>query len=143
MFDFPSREWFDAVRSEFNRNDEYHKHGAGQCNCIAGVKVGNDVFVLTFEGQECISVEIRSDEDLAETDFYMHMQQHEWVDMLKNIKDHGHAVGDYTLNTLDLDRADGLSTSIHGDQYREDMFFRFNQTLQFFFDASHSIPTKF
>ena len=49
----------------------------------------------------------------------------------------------YTLNTLDLDREEGLSTSVHGDQYREDLFFRYNQTLQFFFDASARIKTAF
>ena len=63
--------------------------------------------------------------------------------MLRNIYVNGHAVDRYTLNTLDLDRADGLATSIHGDQYREDLFFRYNQTLQYFFDASSRVETNF
>ena len=63
--------------------------------------------------------------------------------MVKNITANGHADLHHTLNTLDLDRADGLAISHHGDQYREDMFFRYNQTLQFFFDASALVKTEF
>jgi len=140
---FPSVEWFNAVRKEFNTDEEFHRRGAGHCNCVAGVKVGDDVFVLTFEGQECTSVEQSGELALADADFYMSMDAVDWQEMLANISKHGHAVGDYTLNTLDLNRFDGLATSVHGDQFREDMFFRFNQTLQFFFDASSRIDTRF
>lgn len=128
---------------EFNNGEDFHLHGAGQCNCVAGVKVGKDVYVLTFEGQECTSVEKSAETELANVDFYMSMATSDWKKMLANIQEHGHAVGEYTLNTLDLNRPDGLSTSVHGDQYREDMFFRYNQTLQFFFDASSRVDTRF
>ena len=140
---FPSVDWFNAVRTEFNRNEEFHKHGAGQCNCLAGVQVGEQVFLLRFEGQECTAAENVSTEQLSEADFYMSMDADEWQDMLRNIQQFGHAIGDYTLNTIDLIRQEGLSRSTHGDQYREDMFFRFNQTLQFFFDASSGVDTRF
>ena len=35
----------------------------------------------------------------------------------------------------------GLAHSATGDQYRQDLFFRYNQTFQFFFDASARIET--
>lgn len=140
---FPSDAWFNAVRKEFNNDEDFHLHGAGQCNCIAGVKVDDDIYVLTFEGQECTSAVKAAETKLTEVDFYMSMEADEWQKMLANIQENGHAVGEFTLNTLDLNRPDGLSTSAHGDQYREDMFFRYNQTLQFFFDASSKVDTRF
>ena len=63
--------------------------------------------------------------------------------MLEDIGRHGHATGNHTLNSLDLERDDGLPTSKHGHQYREDLFFRYNQTLQFSFDASSRVKTAF
>ena len=73
----------------------------------------------------------------------MDMAAPEWRAMLENIRKNGHADLGYTLNTLDLDRTEGLATSMHGDQYREDLFFRYNQTFQYFFDASARIKTQF
>ena len=32
---------------------------------------------------------------------------------------------------------------MNGDQYRQDFFYRFNQTFQYFFDASARIDTEF
>ena len=65
------------------------------------------------------------------------------IEMVENIAQHGRADLHHTLNTLDLDREDGLAHSVHGDQYREDLFFRYNQTLQYFFDASARVKTEF
>jgi hypothetical protein len=61
--------------------------------------------------------------------------------MLENIREHGQAALDYTLNTLDLDRIEGLCRG--EDQFRADLFFRYNQTFQNFFDASHQVETTF
>ena len=63
--------------------------------------------------------------------------------MIQNIATNGHADLHHTLNTLDLGRPEGLSHSMHGDQYREDLFFRYNQTMQYFFDASARVATEF
>ena len=143
MASFPSVEWFDDVRDIFNNEESFRGGGGGQCNCVAGIKVGKHVFVLTFEGFECTDAQKASLRDLDEVDFYMDMGALEWQAMLENIRKNGHADLGYTLNTLDLDRAEGLATSKHGDQYREDLFFRYNQTFQYFFDASARIKTEF
>jgi hypothetical protein len=42
-----------------------------------------------------------------------------------------------------MDSEDGFARSATDDQYRLDMFFRYNQTLQFFFDASSKVETEF
>ena len=140
---FPSVRWFDAVRDVFNRDEAYRGAGGGYCNCVAGMKIGKEVFVLTFDGQECVSAQKANLAALDDVDFYLDMARAEWREMIANIRDNGHADLRHTLNTLDLDREHGLATSRHGDQYREDLFFRYNQTLQFFFDASARIKTEF
>ena len=49
--------------------------------------------------------------------------------MIENIRENGEADLDHSLNTMDLDSLDGLAHSYTGDQYRQDMFFRYNQTF--------------
>ena len=143
MARFPSVDWFDEVSEVFNGDARYHGAGGGQCNCVWGMKVGDDVFVLTFEGMVCSGTVAADEAALDDVDFYLDMTVGDWREMVKNITANGHADLHHTLNTLDLDRADGLAISHHGDQYREDMFFRYNQTLQFFFDASALVKTDF
>lgn len=143
MAAFPSVAWFDAVRGEYNRDDSLRGAGSGTCNCIVGIKVGRQLFQLTFEGFECSDAQKISQSELDGCDFYLHMTAKDWREMLNNIRVHGHATDNFTLNTLDLGRVEGLSASTHNDQYREDLFFRYNQTLQFFFDASARISTTF
>ena len=71
------------------------------------------------------------------------MSPDDWEDMLINIQENGEATLDYTLNTIDLDSENGLALSVTGDQYRQDLFFRYNQTFQYFFDLSSRVPTEF
>lgn len=149
MTPFPSEAWFGEVAGVFNGDASYQGAGGGHCNCLAGLVVENgagspaEVFVLTFEGKRCLGGKRIEAAALNEADFYMHMPLGEWQAMLKDIRANGHATADHTLNSLDLAREDGLATSTHGDQYREDLFFRYNQTLQFFFDASARVKTAF
>ncbi len=143
MARFPSVDWFDEVRGVFNADDSYRGAGGGTCNCTAGMKIGDDIFVLTFEGVECSRAVVTDESALDDVDFYLDMPPNDWLEMIKNIAANGSADLHHTLNTLDLDREDGLATSHHGDQYREDLFFRYNQTLQFFFDASARVKSEF
>ena len=140
---FPSVEWFDQVREVFNNNEEYHGAGGGACETSFGVKSGDRIFEVIMEGLECTGVREIGEEELDRLDFYLEMAPGEWREMLENIKENDGADLDHTLNTLDLDRDEGLAKSVTGDQYREDLFFRYNQTLQFFFDASARIETQF
>ena len=140
---FPSVGWFDAVRGVFNADERYRGAGGGRCDCVAGLRIGAAVFVLTFEGFECVRATAADEAALEAVDFYLTMPAGDWRAMIANIAAHDGADLHHTLNTLDLAREDGLATSRHGDQYREDLFFRYNQTLQFFFDASARVQTRF
>lgn len=138
---FPSVEWFDAVREVYNGDDAYRGAGGGMCDALVGVKVGERLFKLVFEGFECSGASEIDEAGLEETDFYLDLSAEEWREMIANISQNGAADLDHTLNTLDLTLDDGLAHSATGDQYRQDMFFRYNQTFQFFFDASARVET--
>lgn len=143
MPQFPSVDWFDEVREVFNNDEAYHGAGGGACDTEFGVVVGKQYFRLVMQGLECISAAAIKKKDLAALDFYLEMEPELWQAMIENIRESGTASLDYTLNTLDLDREERLAKSVSGDQYKEDMFFRYNQTLQYFFDASSRIETTF
>ncbi len=136
MSQFPSLDWFESLRTTFNECSEYHGAGGGRCDCVAGVKAGRHCILLTFEDLSCISCEPVKHSDLDQADFYVEMPLVTWNKMLNNIAHEGHATGEYTLNALDLGNMEGIVKSTHNDQYRQDLFIRFNQTIQNFFDAS-------
>lgn len=143
MPQFPSVEWFEQVREVFNGDESYQEAGGGMCDATMGIKVAGSSYIVVFEGEECSEVREVPELDLAEADFYLEMASDEWVEMIRNIKDNDGADLDHTLNTLDMDRLEGLALTMNGDQYRQDFFYRFNQTFQYFFDASARIDTEF
>jgi hypothetical protein len=140
---FPSVEWFDAVRESFNSDDANRAAGGGMAEADVGIKYDGQIFLLKFAGFECESASIIQLADLDDTDFYLELHPDDWNEMLVNIQQNGTADMDHTLNTLDLESEDGFARSATGDQYRLDMFFRYNQTMQFFFNASSSVETQF
>lgn len=140
---FPSEAWFEAVRAVYNGDDKYRGGGAGACNCRAAARVGGDSFLIVFEGAECAETRRIDEAELADVDFYLQMPDERWQAMVRDIADNGAASLHYTLNTLDLNSDEGIARSVHGDQYREDLFFRFNQTFQYFFDASAEVASRF
>ena len=141
---FPSLEWFEAVRQVFNSEDEYQTAGGGSCDAVVGLKIEDETFVLVFEGFECSSVHEAVEDDLYEADFYLEMTAGEWREMLNNISANGSADLDHSLNSLDLNKSpDSIAYSLNEDGYRLDFFFRYNQTFQYFFDASSRVETEF
>jgi hypothetical protein len=139
MAKFPSVEWFDTVREMVNADEAFRR--LGTVDAKVGIKVDNDVFELTFEAFECVSVREIAENDLREVDFWLEQTPEEWRDMIENIKAHGAADLSHTLNTIDLNRQDGFAKSYDG--YKRDAFYRFNQSLQHFFDSSAKIDTQF
>ncbi len=138
---FPSLEWFKAVQALVNEDAEFRS--LGSIDTKMGVKSGSDIFLITFEAFKCIEVSAGTDDDLFELDFYLDMPPEKWQEMLTNIKANGAADHQHTLNTLDLLLPDGLSSNATGDQYKADMFFRYNESLQQFFNLSVQFDTAF
>ncbi len=136
---FPSVEWFQAVADLVNKDDEYRK--LGNTDAEVGIEVGDQVYQLSFDATEVTDIkEIdRSQED--DLDFTLVMPSEQWRAMIENIKKHGRAELDYTLNSIDL--ASPLEFARAEDYYRRDLFYRYNQSFQHFFDRSAQIETQF
>jgi len=136
---FPSVQWFDAVRELVNNDEAFRR--LGTVDARVGVKVGGQLFELTSEAFECVGVREIGENDLRDLDFWLEQSPEEWRDMIENIKQHSSADLTHTLNTIDLTMPEGFARSYDG--YRRDAFYRFNQSLQHFFDSSAKIETKF
>ncbi len=136
---FPSVEWFDTVRNMVNSDEAFRR--LGTVDARVGVKVGDQLFELTFEAFECAAAREIEERELRDLDFWLEQSPEEWRDMIENIRVHGAADLSHTLNTIDLNRPEGFAKSFDG--YRRDAFYRFNQSLQHFFDSSSKIETQF
>lgn len=136
---FPSTDWFNAIRDIVNNDPAFRQ--LGTVDSVIGVKVGGKIFELTFEAFECTSVREAGENDLRDMDFWLEQPYDSWKDMLQNIKAHGAADLSHTLNTIDLSLPEGFAKSHDG--YRRDAFYRFNQSIQDFFNASARIDTEF
>ncbi len=136
---FPSVEWFDTVRNMVNSDEAFRR--LGTVDARVGVKVGDELYELTFEAFECTGAREIDERELRDLDFWLEQSPEEWRDMIENIRVHGSADLSHTLNTIDLNHPDGFAKSYDG--YRRDTFYRFNQSLQHFFDSSSKIETQF
>ena len=138
---FPSVEWFQGLQALVNKDPEFRR--LGSVDAVMGVKIGERVFVITFEAFECTEVKEGTEYDLIDADFFLEMSVDQWSDLITNTKDNGGADLSHTLNTLDLMIEGGISDNATGDQLRADIFFRVNQSLQHFFDSSAQLDTVF
>ena len=136
---FPSVAWFEELRRLVNDDPGYRR--IGTVDASMGVKVGDEVFVVTFEAFECSSVRSGNEYDLINVDFFIEMDSDAWKAMLENIRANGGAEAGQTLVSLDM--LNEISNNATGDQLRADMFFRYNQSLQHFFDLSANLNTVF
>ena len=136
---FPSLAWFEELRRLVNEDPAYRQ--IGTVDASMGIKIGDEVFVVTFEAFECSAVRAGNEYDLINVDFFIEMDWDAWKTMLEDIKANGGAGSGQTLVSLDM--LNEISTNATGDQLRADMFFRYNQSLQHFFDLSASLDTVF
>lgn len=138
---FPSVEWFNAVRERYNADEALHTGGGGPCEAKAALCIGNSVYLLEFDGFECAEIREIDAADVDKADFRLDMPASEWIEMVNNIQQNGAADLHHTLSTIDLELEDGLARAPGDDQYKLDLFYRYNQNFQDFFDASAGVPT--
>ena len=138
---FPSVEWFQALQQLVNVDPEFRR--LGSIDAAMGVKVGSRVFVVVFEAFECTEVRDGSEADLDDLDFYLELSEGDWRELVENTKANGGADRRHTLITLDLTANDGLAQNATGDQLRGAIFFRVNESLQYFFDQAAKLETVF
>ena len=138
---FPSVEWMRALAELANEDDEVKK--IGRLNVVVAFKVGPDVYSVTFDVVNCRDVRAIGEAEMREADFVVEMPPETWEAMLTDIRAHGHASRDFTLNTLDLTGDEPIHRNVAGDGYLADKFFRYNPSLQRFMDNAAQLETEF
>jgi hypothetical protein len=145
---FPSVDWFRALADAMNRN-RARQEQLGYVDCVAEFKVldggpgGKPVaYQVTFEEFEATDVREATPADEARADFALDASLATWRAMIESIAaGNGRPALDQTLNRLSH-----MGTPIRlrsSDQLRKDMYFRFNQSLQEFVNASAGFRTLF
>ncbi len=140
---FPSTQWFEEVRDVYNSDRSLHSGGGGACDTTAGFSIGDQRYLIEFSGLDCSVVGETNDLELEETDFVIEMSLDSWKAMVKDVQENGKASSNQTLNSLDLEIEDGIARSPVDDQYKQDLFYRYNQNFQDFFNASSRVETLF
>lgn len=138
---FPSVEWFQQIQKLVNADPEFKK--LGTADAAVGIKISDreEMYLVVFEAFEVVGVKEAKQADLDGADFYLELPYDSWKEMIQNIKTNGAADLQHTLNTIDLELPEGFARS--KDEYRRDLFYRFNQTFQDFFDKSAELDTQF
>ena len=135
---FPSVEWFEQLAAITVEDPAYLKFG--RLNAVIAFRYGDTNISCTFDVLAIRDIKQISDEDLRDVDIVVEMPVEIWDQMLANIRKNGHAVGQWTLNTLDLRLDEEIHKNLMEDGLKADMFFRYNPSLQVFIDNASKLP---
>src|SRR5882757_1893102 len=145
---FPSVEWFDVLGKLMEQQRDVHVR-TGPIDCVAQFTVceatpdgASQHIQVTFEEFSVINVEEVGEQDVTRADFVMEADLDTWQEMIESIAvGNGRPDLDHSLNRLSLP---GTPIRVWSDDpLRRDLFFRFNQSLQEFVNASSEITTVF
>ncbi|HEY4670092.1 MAG TPA: hypothetical protein VIH05_09985 [Tepidiformaceae bacterium] len=136
---FPSVEWFQTAADLLNKSDSFKR--LGTCDAEVGVQVDDRYYEIDFEAFEVKDVREIDPRRAEELDFVLVQPYDRWKAMLEDIRQHGRATHDFTLNSLDLKSEQEFA--VGKDYHRRDAFYRFNQTFQEYFDNTSKIETQF
>ncbi len=144
MVAFPSVAWFEAVGERVAADRDRFRQ-LGYFDASMGVKIdangsGERGYVVEFEGYGVKGVRAAAD-PTKDADFTIEGPLDAWTDMVKNIREHGEPDLFHTLNRMTM--AGTPLKVVARDQLSTDIFYRFNQTIQAFFNEAASVPTEF
>jgi hypothetical protein len=145
MSRFPSTEWFLALKSGMERDPErYRRLGTVDVVLIAKIdrETGSELYEIAFRGYRCVGV--RRLQSLAEAPagaVVLEGSLATWREMIESIEKNGKADLAHTLNTLTL--ADTPMRVTAANQLDIDAFYRFQETLQEFFDEAAGFGSDF
>ncbi|GIW44457.1 MAG: hypothetical protein KatS3mg077_1739 [Candidatus Binatia bacterium] len=144
--EFPSLQWFELLAQIANAERPRFEH-LGYCDCVAEFCVTDTtpwpfVVQVTFEEFEVADVRVPGPEDAQRADFRIEGSLAAWRDMIESIaRNHGRPDLEQTLNHLTH-----MGTPMRvaaQDPVRRDLYFRYAQSLQEFFNLSERIATRF
>lgn len=130
---FPSLPFFEALQQR-TKDQAAAFEKLGYCDTSFGIRVGDDLYRVTFEIYEC--VEVAEGGDPAQLDFVLSAPLEVWKEMLEAIVANGGADAAHTINSL-THIGDVIKVE-YDDPEGHDRFYRFMVTIQAFLDeASH------
>ena len=142
---FPSTTWFQALADRMEQ-DEAAYRALGSIDCTMVVRIdapnGPDLYEVVFEGFKARSVRrLARLEDAASAHFVLEASLDTWRAMIDNIRANGGPDLTHTLNYLTF--PDDPMRVTGPDQLEIDAFYRYNQSLQRFFDGAAAVPTAY
>lgn len=145
MLRFPSVQWFEELRAAAGSDLERLKR-LGTVDLTLVVKIDfathSKFYQIKFTGYRCIEVRELGDLAASAPDAVIIEGPYQtWRDMIESIQANGHADLQHTLNTLTLYDTP-LRVTAH-NQLDTDLFYRYQQNLQEFFDSAAKLTTYF
>ena len=142
---FPSLAFFQSLQTLMHQ-EEAHFRRLGFVDTTFGVHIvgpnGQEWrYLLTFEVFECHEVKEVSGFDLTEIDFVLRGDLVAWVEMVENVRQHNGADVAHSLNTL-THFGERLQV-LYDDPDNRDKLFRFQESIQEFFDLASSLTVTF
>ena len=141
MIRFPSTEWFLALKASMEKDPErYRRLGTVDVVLVAKIvgAAATELYEITFRGYRCTGVRpLASLADAAPGAVVLEGGLETWREMVEAIAKHGKADLPHTLNTLTL--ADVPMRVTADNQLDVDRFYRYQETLQEFFDESAAV----
>jgi hypothetical protein len=144
---FPSLAWFRRLADLMNANRARHEH-LGYVDCVAGFAVpdapGGRPFCaeITFEEFSATGVREVAPGEAPRADFVIEASHATWRAMIESIaRGGGRPALEQTLNRLSHM---GTPICVRADDVlKKDLYFRYNQSLQEFVNASAAFTTTF
>jgi hypothetical protein len=140
---FPSTEWFLALKTLMEEDPERYRR-LGTVDVVLVAKIdgphASELYEITFRGYRCIGV--RALPSLTEASpgaVVLEGNLETWREMIAAIGKNGKADLPHTLNTLTL--ADVPMRVTADNQLDVDRFYRYQETLQEFFDEAAAVAT--
>jgi hypothetical protein len=142
---FPSTQWFEALAHRMVQEEAaYRELGSIDCTMVVKVDAAEspDLYEVAFEGFTVRSVRrlVRL-EDAAPEHFVIEASLDTWREMIENIRAHAGPDLTHTLNYLTF--PDEPMRVTGPDQLEVDAFYRYNQSLQRFFNGAADLPTAY
>ena len=142
---FPSKKWFEALAKRMTADAAAFRK-LGPVDCTMVVKVDTDrrerCIGISFEGFRVKSIrELEGTHAAPPSHFVIEGPLHAWREMIENVRANGGPDREHTLNYLtfpdDPLRVTGPS------QLEIDAFYRYNESLQRFFNGAANLPTSY
>jgi len=148
---FPSVAWFQRLADAMAAQPEkYRRLGPLDLTLIVRVAFPdgrNDCYALEFDGARCVSVRRleKASDVRGRHPVIIEGEYAAWKEMIESIRAHGGADLTHTLNYLTLpDWPLRLVPIDEGEgQLDVDRFYRYQESLQAFFDEAAAVETRF